>query len=289
MAEPRPAKRYRFGAFEADSTSGELRRQGLRVKLHSQPLQLLFMLLERPGQVLTREEICRELWPDGTFVDYEHGVNTAVNRIREALGDKASHPRFIETLARRGYRFVAPVERITLQAADLAAGQAAEREPAEAPVEVRTRLLDRVLSGPEDLPKSSHSVVQTLFLLLQLMYLGFYVGALANLAEIRDLIAALPYAAQIFTILIVTAAVLIPVRVFLLCAVLFHAPGLRGKFLKLWPFLLLLDIVWALSPFLLLHHMNYGLALACMALLVYSPFAQRSLILMGAGDVERKA
>src|ERR1700733_2367728 len=110
-----PKMRYRFGVFEADSTTGELRRQGLRIKLHSQPLQLLFLLLERPGELLTREEISKELWPDGTFVDYEHGVNSAVNRIREALGDKANHPRFIETLARRGYRFVAQVERIPLR------------------------------------------------------------------------------------------------------------------------------------------------------------------------------
>jgi DNA-binding winged helix-turn-helix (wHTH) protein len=284
MREPRPALRYRFGVFEADARTGELRRQGVRIKLHSQPLQLLFMLLDRPGELLTREEICRELWPDGTVVDYEHGVNSAVNRIREALGDKAGSPRFIETLARRGYRFVAPVERIALQAADSTGGSAAELEPAEA----GTSLLDRVLSGPEDLPESSHSVVQTLFVLFQLMYLGFYVGALANLAEIRELVAPLPHSAHVLTVLIVTAAMLIPVRAFLLCAVLFHAPGLRKKFLKLWPYLLPLDILWALSPFLLLHHINYGLALACMALLVYSPFAQRSLILMGAGDAEQR-
>ena len=112
MAESQPARRYRFGAFEADSATGELRRQGLRLKLNAQPFQVLLMLLDRPGEVLTREEISRELWPDGTFVDYEHGVNSAVNRIREALGDAASSPRFVETLARRGYRFVAPVERI---------------------------------------------------------------------------------------------------------------------------------------------------------------------------------
>src|SRR5258707_2709908 len=114
MTETRPARRYRFGVFEADSTTGELRRKGVRIKLHSQPFQVLVMLLERPGELLTREEISRELWPDGTFVDYEHGVNSAVNRLRDALGDKASNSRFIETLARRGYRFVAPVERITL-------------------------------------------------------------------------------------------------------------------------------------------------------------------------------
>jgi cholera toxin transcriptional activator len=282
---------YRFGVFEADSMTGELRRQGLRVKLHSQPLQILFMLLERPGELLTREAICRELWRDGTFVDYEHSVNSAVNRIREALGDKASSPRFVETLARRGYRFVAPVERIALQEDRSTTGRMAEisEEPAAVAPDAKARLLDRVLSGPEDLPKSSHAVVQRLFLLLQLMYLGFYVGALANLAEIHDLVSALPHSTLIFAILIVTAAVLIPVRTFLLCAVLFRAPGLRSKFLKLWPFLLPLDILWALSPMLLLHHINYGLALACMTLLVYSPFAQRSLILMGAGEVVKKA
>ena len=114
MTDPQPARRYRFGVFEADATSGELRRQGVRIKLNAQPFQVLVMLLERPGELLTREEISRQLWPDGTFVDYEHGVNSAVNRIREALRDTAGNPRFVETLARRGYRFVAPVERIVL-------------------------------------------------------------------------------------------------------------------------------------------------------------------------------
>jgi hypothetical protein len=205
-----------------------------------------------------------------------------VNRIREALGDKASSPRFIETLARKGYRFVAPVERVRPVEGGLAGAPAAEASnPAQ-----EVTLFDRVLSTPEDLPKSPHRLVQTLFLLLQAMYLGFYVGALANLSEIRELLADLPHSGQIFTVLIVTAAILIPVRAFLFCAVLFRAPRLRGKFLKLWPFLLVLDVLWALSPFLLLHHINYGLALACMALLVYSPFAQRSLILMGAGEAK---
>jgi cholera toxin transcriptional activator len=161
-------------------------------------------------------------------------------------------------------------------------------EPAAPRAESGAGLFGRVLATQEDLPKSSHAVVQTLFLLLQLMYVGFYVGALANLAEIHDLVSPLPHSTLVFALLIVTAAVLIPVRTFVLCAVLFHAPGFRRKFLKLWPFLLPLDILWALSPMLLLHHINYGLALACMALLVYSPFAQRSLILMGAGDVEQK-
>jgi cholera toxin transcriptional activator len=289
MTDTGPAKRYRFGVFEADSTTGELRRQGLRVKLHSQSFQVLFMLLERPGEVLTREKICQELWPDGTFVDYEHGVNSAVNRLREALGDKASNPRFVETLARRGYRFLASVEPISPNDAALVEETKISEEPRTAREKAKTGFLDRVLAAPEDLPKSSHRVVQTLFILLQAMYLSFYVGALANLGEINELFSALPFATQAFSVMIVTASLLIPVRTFLLCAVLFHAPRMREKFRKIWPFLLPFDVLWSLAPFLLLHHITYGLALACTTLLVYSPFAQRSLILMGAGDVDHES
>jgi hypothetical protein len=121
------------------------------------------------------------------------------------------------------------------------------------------------------------------------MYLAFYVGALANLAEIEELVSVLPKAFEITTLLIVSAAILIPVRAFVLCAVLFHAPEVRQKFLRLWRFLLPLDEIWALAPFLLLHHINFGLAVSCTALLVYSPFAQRSLILMGAGAPDHRA
>jgi len=287
----RPARLYRFGTFEADAATGELLRQGIRIKLNAQPFQVLLLLLERPGELLTREEISRELWPDGTFVDYEHGVNSAVNRIREALGDKASNPRFVVTLARRGYRFVAPVERIDLsEDSPAAAFESAEpvveeqaAQQAEQSPEPISSPHGRILATPQELPKASYRVVQTLFVLLQLMYLGFYVGALANLAEIEELFSPLPKATQVLTLMIVTAAILIPVRAFVLCAALFHAPGARRNFLKMWPLLLALDELWALAPFLLLHHMNYGLALACATLLVYSPFAQRSLVLMGAG------
>jgi cholera toxin transcriptional activator len=281
MSEPRPAPVFRFGAFEADAATGELRRQGVRLKLNAQPFQVLVMLLERPGDLVTREEISRRLWPDGTFVDYDHGLNAAVNRIREALGDTASHPRFVETLARRGYRFVAPVERVGPAMPEVAPAPAeshpSENEPGPAP-------LSQILASPEDLPRTSHSVVQTLFVLLQLMYIGFYVGALANLAEIEELFSALPRPAVVLDALMVSAAILIPVRAFVFTAVLFHAPRLQAKFLRIWPFLLVFDELWALSPFLLLHHINFGLALSCTALLVYSPFAQRSLVLMGAGS-----
>jgi DNA-binding winged helix-turn-helix (wHTH) protein len=288
-----PVRRFRFATFEADASTGELRRQGIRVKLNAQSFQVLFMMLERPGELLTREEISRALWPDGTFVDYEHGVNSAVNRIRDALGDTASSPRFVETLARRGYRFVAPVERMdeapkSSPRIEELPSSPAPGEPA-LPTKPRIQHGREILASPHELPKVSHPVVQTLFVLFQLMYLAFYVGALANLAEIEELVSVLPKAFEITTALIVTAAILIPVRAFVLCAVLFHAPGVREKFLKLWRFLLPLDELWSLAPFLLLHHINFGLALSCTALLVYSPFVQRSLVLMGAGAPDRQA
>ena len=282
MAEISSARLYRFGVFEADRTTGELRRQGIRVKINAQPFQVLLMLLDRPGEVLSREEISRALWSDGTFVDYEHGVNSAVNRIREALGDAASSPRYVETLARRGYRFVAPVQKINPD--QEAPPPPASSEPEQDLAEEPSSFGSTILATPEELPSTSHRVVRALFLLLQLMYVGFYIGALANLAEIQELLAPLSHATLIFYVLVGTAAVLIPVRAFTFSLILFRAPGLRGKFLRLWPFLLIADVLWALSPFLLMHHINAGLALACMALLVYSPFAQRALVLMGAGD-----
>src|SRR5438552_1710941 len=97
-----------FGVFEVQA--GELRRQGARIKLQEQPFQILEMLLERPGEVIVREELQKRLWPADTFVDFDHGLNRAVNKLREALGDDSENPRFIETLPRRGYRFIAPVE-----------------------------------------------------------------------------------------------------------------------------------------------------------------------------------
>ena len=100
----------RFGAFEVDTRSGELRRQGSRLKLQEQPFQVLVLLLERPGEVVTREELTKRLWRDNTFVDFDRGLNKAINRLREVLRDSAEKPRFIETLPQRGYRFIAPVE-----------------------------------------------------------------------------------------------------------------------------------------------------------------------------------
>src|SRR6476646_9123396 len=98
-----------FGVFEVDLRAGELRRNGSRVKLQDQPLQILTLLLERPGEVVSRDELRTHLWPADTFVDFDHSLNAAVRRLRDALGDSAENPRFVETVARRGYRFLVPV------------------------------------------------------------------------------------------------------------------------------------------------------------------------------------
>ena len=104
--------RVRFGVFEVDVRAGELRKHGLRVRLQEQPFQVLAMLLEHPGEVVTREELQKKLWPADTFVDFDHGLNKAINKIRDALSDSAESPRFVETVARRGYRFLTEVRAV---------------------------------------------------------------------------------------------------------------------------------------------------------------------------------
>ena len=105
----RPPEILHFGTFEVDAHAGQLRKQGKRVKLQDQPFQVLEVLLHRPGEVVTREELRSQIWPQDTFVDFDNSLNTAINKLREALGDSADNSRFIETLPRRGYRFLAPV------------------------------------------------------------------------------------------------------------------------------------------------------------------------------------
>src|SRR6185437_11621425 len=107
--QPESPSRYAFGPFEVDASSGELRKRGVRLHLSGQPLQILLILLAHPGEVVTREQLREEIWAETTFVDFEHGLNAAVNKLRRALGDAAEKPHYIETLPRKGYRFIAPI------------------------------------------------------------------------------------------------------------------------------------------------------------------------------------
>ena len=120
-------KRVHFGEFELDLRARELWKNGQKLTLQEQPFQILAMLLERPGQLVTREELTKKLWPSDTFVDFEHSLNKAVNRLREALEDSAEHPRFIETLPKRGYRFIGQIEPAALIAEPAAKSPRARR------------------------------------------------------------------------------------------------------------------------------------------------------------------
>jgi DNA-binding winged helix-turn-helix (wHTH) protein len=289
---------FRFGAFEADEATGELRKHGVRLKLHSQPFQLMVMLLECPGELVTRDEMRQRLWGEDTFVDFDHGLNSAINKLREALNDAASHPRHIETIAGRGYRFIAPV---TVAAPVIPAAtptvtpdvpiarpevqsQALQTVPATSATERENAPAHKILVAPEELPVAPRGMVRTLLLLAQAMYLVFYVSALANLDEIRGIFtdSQLPSPSLLLTLLVASAVVLIPVRLYLFAAVAFDFSLLPVKFRRLFPVLLVVDLLWAMSPFLLIHHINLGVALAMTAALVYLPFAQRSLVLMYA-------
>jgi cholera toxin transcriptional activator len=293
MTQNSPAKLYRFGPFEADERTGELRKQGRRLSVQGQPLQVLLMLLGRPGDLVTRAEIQQALWPNGTFVDFDHGLNTAINKIRETLGDSAASPLFVETLAKRGYRFIAPVEVVNPGAASAPTAPAGRRETGEESVamaapEAPSGFAQGFLTQADETPQASHVVVRLLLLLLQLMYLVFYIEALAHLRGVEHVVSIVLSAyLRIVILVIVTAAVGIPVRLYLISGAAFRPPGLRANYLRLFPMIFLLDVLWALAPFLLIYKIGFGLALAATAALLYAPFAQRSLVLMGTASARR--
>src|SRR5262245_52837432 len=115
-SQPKPALKVSFGPFEYDATSGDVLKHGTRIRLQGKPLQILSLLLTDPGRVISRDELQRHLWQGATFVDFEQGLNSAMNKLRQTLGDSADQPRYVETLPGRGYRFIAPVHRESTKA-----------------------------------------------------------------------------------------------------------------------------------------------------------------------------
>ncbi len=251
---------FRFGVYEADLRARELRKQGRQLRLQDQPFAILAILLERAGTVVTREELRERLWPSDTFVDFDHSLNTAVNKLREVLGDSATRPRFIETLARRGYRFVAEVQ--------------AEAEPAGEVPSTKTPTTEH------DLPKAHRGLTRSLLALIQMMYLIFYAEALIHWEGVYRIAWPEAGAPIVFIAVLVTAAVGIPLRCFLLSSVGFDYSRLGEKFNRIFPGVLLLDQLWAAAPFLILGHIGFGIALGATAALLYVPFAERTLVRM---------
>jgi cholera toxin transcriptional activator len=272
MPQSSPAGRIvSFGEFTVDLAAGELRKSGVRLRLQEQPFQILVILLERAGDVVTREELRQRLWPADTFVDFDHSLNTAVNKLREALGDSASSPRYVETLARRGYRFLAVVER-------------PETRPDPAPSSghpFNDQPAGRTFHRDLEVPVPQRSLTRGLFALLQVMYLIFYVAALFRLPEIQRITSAfLPaWGAQvIFAAVLVTAGVGIPLRCYLVSAVAFDHQRLGEKFQRMFLLILVLDQLWAIAPFLMTHQIGFGAAFAATAALLYVPFSERTLV-----------
>ena len=279
-------KTIRFGVFEVDLAAGELRKNGNRIRLQEQPFQILVCLLDRAGEVITREDLRQKLWPADTFVDFDHSLNTAINKLREALGDSASSPRYVETLARRGYRFLAPVEGTNLKPQD----SPPALTPAVTPVPAGANP-EASFHRELEVPLPRRSLTRGLFGLIQTMYLIFYLSGLFRLGEI-DRIAStfLPgwEARAVFVAVLVTAGAGIPLRCYLISAVAFDHRGLGEKFRRMFPFILTLDQLWAVAPFLLAGKIGFGAAFAATAALLYVPFSERTLVrlaypLPGAG------
>jgi DNA-binding winged helix-turn-helix (wHTH) protein len=263
--------RYKFGLFEANLDSGELFRNGQKLRLQEQPFQVLVVLLERSGELVTREELRQRIWATDTFVDFDHSLNTAVNKLRDTLGDGAANPRFIETLPRRGYRFIAPVQSVPTETVNESPDQPESTSP----------ISPNKTDDESELPQAHPTTARVLFGILQTMYLVIYAVALWRLEEIvwRASYVGLSGTA-VLVLVLVTGVVGVALRLYTLNATLFNYRHLGRNFQRLFPFVLVLDVVWATSPFLLTHLIGIGLAFAGCAALVYSPFAQRVLALM---------
>lgn len=280
--------KYTFDDFEVDLKAAELRRNGTRLKLQLQPFQVLVALLEKPREVVGREELRLRLWPEDTFVDFDHGLNTAMAKLRDVLGDSASRPRYIETIAKRGYRFngepkaVFPASRTEAAKAEVMAAAGAEVPPGNASPTDGTAIASPVASVDPALPQASRATARLLFTLCQIMYLIFYLCALFRLERLYQSAALAWHNAAhiVFYIYAVTAVVGVVVRLYLITATSFDYHLLQEKYRVLYPGLFLLDMLWALSPFLIADRIGIGLALGAVAALVYMPFAQRVLMKM---------
>jgi cholera toxin transcriptional activator len=279
------ARHLRFGIFEVDLAAGELRKNGARIRLQEQPFQVLAALLQNSGQIVTRDELREKIWPADTFVDFDHSLNTAVNKIRESLGDSASGPRFVETLARRGYRFIAPVESVAEPDNAVQNGDARDKGMRTGAPPPHQRALHPELHVP--VPR--RSLVRALFALIQVMYLIFYVSGLAHLRDAEQVATDFVpgwRALLIVGAVLVTGTVGIPLRFYLLSAVAFDFRRLAGTFSRLFPFVLALDQLWAVAPFLLLPQIGVGMAFAATAALLYVPFSERTLVRLAYPPVE---
>jgi DNA-binding winged helix-turn-helix (wHTH) protein len=296
-----------------DLQTRELRKDGRLIKLQDQPGKLLVLLVCRAGELVTREEIEKALWREDEFVEFEHAVNTAMRKIRVALGDDLERPRFIETLPRKGYRFIAAVEppavrgsqnradehalqpveglRNKIPVRSASAGQASEgnatesnavpaEEAAEAAASPAASSTGTTAAATETDFTLPRPLARLLFLTVQVGYLAMYCAALYKAEAVKEVLARVlgAPAANLAPLVLIAAMCGIAVRLYLLSSVGLNHPAAGAKFRRLFPALFILDTLWSVSPLLLIHKIGYGLALGSIAPLAYLPFSQRTLV-----------
>jgi DNA-binding winged helix-turn-helix (wHTH) protein len=313
MPPPERQGSIRFESFDLDLHTRELRKDGRLIKLQDQPGKLLVLLASRAGELVTRAEIEKALWREDEFVEFEHAVNTAMRKIRAALGDDLDRPRFIETLPRKGYRFIAAVEtsaatgpqnrvdkaaslptlgpnnesavrnnsggRTLADNGAIANAVSPRGTSGAAPSQAAglTATAPRARDADFSLPRP---LARFLFLTVQCGYLAMYCAALYKAEAVREVLARGlgGWAAMAGPLVLIIAMCGIAVRLYLLASVGLNHRAAGENFRRLFPALFILDTFWAVSPLLLVYNIGYGLALGSIAPLAYLPFCQRTLV-----------
>ncbi|MHB8652954.1 MAG: winged helix-turn-helix domain-containing protein [Terriglobia bacterium] len=268
------AEVIKFAEFELDLGRYELRRQGQAVKLEKVPMELLILLAEKEGQLVTREEIIQRLWGDNVFVDARQGINTAISKIRVALKDDPEQPRILQTVFGKGYRLMAPIEReipVVGQEAKLAGTASTPLPTPESKIGSPAAEGSAPHAEHRDLMKPGQA--RALFLLIQAGYLFIYGATFMHFQQIQRL--GEPHFVPQATLLL--GLVGAPVRLYLISAVGLNYAGAGQLFRRAFPGILVLDVLWAAAPLLLFHKMG-EITFLFVAALAFLPFSQRTLI-----------
>ncbi len=295
MDQNKQPRHLRFDSFELDLETGELSKKGQRLRLQDQPARLLVLLAERAGKLVTRAEIQEALWGEDEFVEFDHAINTAVKKIRAVLDDDVEHPRLVETLPRKGYRFIGSVEPVSI---DVVADARHSAQPDISELEEgspRAGSNSAASNGasnntvrppaPMDFVEAegallSTGVARVLFIVIQAGYLALYCSTLYYIGRLGEVFSTFGVRVPdpILSLIMVTAMCGIAVRLYLVSSVGLSHPGAGLQFRRLFPVLLFLDGLWAASPLLAALRIGFGLSLAAVAGLAYLPFSQRTLM-----------
>jgi len=293
ITETVPGEVIKFDEFEVDLGRYELRRRGRAIKLEKIPMELLILLAQREGQLVTREEITQKLWGNEVFVDARQGINTAIRKIRLALRDDPDEPRILQTVVGKGYRLAAPASVPTKISITMAGpnheASPGSGDPAAEAVAIDAQRVSSNQAVSTVAPDHAESrpinpvLARALFLLVQAGYLVLYTAAFTHFSDIQRL--GLP--AAIPKVALIAGLAGAATRLYLISAVVFDYAGSGRLFRQIFPGVLALDILWAASPLLLYNRLG-ELTLLFVACLAFLPFSQRTLMLCAYGSRPNK-